>query len=72
MNPLLLTTAAALVFGQWQPVTVAEIQTPVPELEFQRIALGSVQPKQFNNPLPDACALWEGNKIVGYRLTCKN
>lgn len=72
MNPLLLTTAAALVFGQWQPVTVAEINKPVPEFEYQRIALGSVQPKYQNNPLPAACALWEANKIVGYRLTCKD
>lgn len=72
MYSLTFTTAAAMIFGQWQPVTVAEIHKPVPELEYQRIALGSVQPKQTNNPLPAACALWEGNKVVGYRLTCKD
>lgn len=71
MNPLLLTTAAALVFGQWQPVTVAEINKVVPEFEYQRVSLGSVLPKQINAPLPAACAVWEAGKLVGYRLTCK-
>lgn len=72
MNPLLFTTAAALVFGQWQPVTVAEINKEVPEFEYQRVAVGSVLPKQIKAPLPSACALWEGGKVVGYRLTCKD
>ncbi|MDD2744267.1 MAG: hypothetical protein PHV02_18570 [Rhodocyclaceae bacterium] len=72
MNPLLLPTVAAAVFGQWQPVTIHDIQKDVPVLEYQRGAYGSVQPKQINAPLPAACALWEGGRVVGYRMTCKD
>lgn len=64
-------TMAQHVFGQWQPVTVAEINKEVPEIEYQRIAYGSAQPKETNSPLPAACALWEGGKVIGYSLTCK-
>lgn len=67
---LVAGVAVQPAFPEWERVDVSQILKPVPAIVYKADSLGSVQKFPKSETLPDACAIVEGRKVVGYRLTC--
>lgn len=68
--PIQAFAQAHLNFPRWEKVAPSDVLKPVAELVYEVVKLGSVGPKQKSNPLPQSCAVYENEALVGYSLRC--
>ena len=70
MNQLaiLAVSAASVIFPAWQKLEPVDLLNPPQEVE-RETSYGFPTYKN-QSPLPTACAIYELDKIIGYRLTC--